>query len=72
MVWREKGATMTVRKTKNDVKSVTRQVELAYDVERDDCCMLTYVREYIVEMHGSTEVKAGCTRRGKPADPCKV
>ena len=70
MVWHDKGATMTVRQTKNDKKSYTRSVEMAYDADKGDECMLTCIKDYVVEMHGSANTKPGCTKEKRPAESC--
>ena len=72
VVWSEAGAVMTIRKTKNDTKSTTRSVSLVFDKDGGEHCMLGFIRDYVMEMHGSTQPKEGCTKEKRPAQRCRA
>jgi integrase len=70
LTWGAEEMVVRLRKTKNDVKSECREATVCYDREGD--CMLTVIEDYVVERHGSTEPREGCTRGSEPAAPCAV
>ena len=71
--WQVQQMVIHLRKTKNDTKSECRDATLCYAEGEDSYeCMLTVIKEYVEEMHGSTEPREGCTKGLRPAEPCKV
>ena len=73
VTWRQDGADFLVRKTKNDTKSYTRTSSMeAGDSRQQERNMLAYVREYVVEQHGTLRRREGCTKEERPTERCRV
>ena len=72
VTWDEDGASFLIRKTKNDTKSRTKSPRMEYDSTLSDRCMLSYVKQYVLSMHGEKGLRKaeGCTKSRLPAERC--
>ena len=72
VTWDEDGSPFLIRKTKNDTKSRTKSPRMEYDSTLSDRCMLSYVKQYVLSMHGEKGLRKskGCTTSRLPAERC--